>query len=101
MDDVTLGECPPGLFMFDGTLSFKSEYKTESMSQPGFWQSDAYVVESGEYFWGGTSDPREREALKVTPIDPNDATTALAKAFLDILQAVCGYRVPPQQGGTP
>lgn len=67
---VTLGECPPGLFLFEDTLGFKSEYKTESQSRQGFWQSDAYVVESGEYFWGGTSDPIARERLTVLPLDP-------------------------------
>lgn len=70
MADISLGECPPGLFLFDGTLGFKSEYKTESQSRSGVWQSDAYVVASGEYFWGGTSNPTERETLKVTPLDP-------------------------------
>jgi hypothetical protein len=67
---VTLGECPAGLFLFDGALGFKSEYKTESQSHPGFWQCDAYVVESGEYFWGGASDAPARERLLVTPLEP-------------------------------
>lgn len=70
MSEATLGQCPPGLFMFGSTLGFKSEYKTESLSRPGFWQSDAYVVESGEYFWGGTSDPEAREKLIVAPLEP-------------------------------
>jgi hypothetical protein len=71
MDDdlVMLGDCPPGLFLFNGSLGFKSEYKTESLSRPGVWQSDAYVVESGEYFWGGVSDPEARERLMVEPVD--------------------------------
>lgn len=64
---MTLRECPPGLFWYKGTLGFKSEYKTESLSKPGVWQSDAYVVESGEYFWGSVSDPEERERLTVEP----------------------------------
>lgn len=69
---TTLGECPPGLFLFGGLhLGFKSEYKTESQSRPGVWQSDAYVVESGEYFWGGTSNPVIREQLEVEPLDPH------------------------------
>jgi hypothetical protein len=70
---VSLGDCLPGLFIFEGScLGFKSEYKTESESYPGFWQSDAYVVESGEYFWGGTSDARKREKLLVLPINVED-----------------------------
>ena len=63
VEQCTLGECPPGLFRFDGTLCFKSEYS----SKPG--QPDAYCVESGEYFWGGTSgDIEARRALIVTPV---------------------------------
>ena len=66
---VKLEECPPGLFLFEGRcLGFKSEYKTQSKS--GVWQSDAYVVESGEYFWGGISDATTREKLMVLPLAP-------------------------------
>jgi len=45
MKEVTLEECLPGLFVFNGTLCFKSEYHTDKGSP------DAYVVSSGEYFW--------------------------------------------------
>ena len=65
---TTLHECPEGLFMFGGSLCLKTEYKTESISHRGVWQTDAYLEESGEYFWGGVSDPRERERLLVTPL---------------------------------
>jgi len=64
---VTLADCPPGLFHFGDCLGFKSEYRTRLASH--LYQTDAYVVESGEYFWGGTSDPAEREKLLVTPLD--------------------------------
>jgi hypothetical protein len=65
--EVSLAECPPGLFMFDGSLGFKSEYHTYS-SASGVNQCDAYVVESGEYFWGGTSDAKVRQGLMVRPL---------------------------------
>jgi hypothetical protein len=58
----TLNDCPPGLFRFDGTLCFKSEYGRNN------GQCDAYVVSSGEYFWGGTSTPGPRGQLLVTPL---------------------------------
>lgn len=54
---VSLRDCPPGLFLFSGILGFKSEYG-----------QDAYVVESGEFFWGGTSTHEERLKLEVKPI---------------------------------
>ena len=67
---TSLRDCPPGLFLFGASVALKSEYKTESISYPGVWQSDAYLAKTGEYFWGGTSDPRVREQLEVTPLEP-------------------------------
>lgn len=56
-------DCPPGLFRWSGLLCFKSEYS----SKPG--QQDAYCVDSGEYFWGGTNgDLEKRRSLIVTPV---------------------------------
>jgi len=78
MMPCSLSDCPPGLFWFNGMLGMKTEYRTESVSRPGCLQCDAYVVASGEYFWGGVSDPREREKLMVTPIDNEAALAALA-----------------------
>lgn len=69
---VTLAECPPGLFLFGNTLGFKSEYMSPSTHVPGGYKVDAYVVESGEFFWGGTSNPREREVLLVQPMELDD-----------------------------
>lgn len=68
---VTLADCPTGLFWFNGTLGFKSEYATlkEENGVAVGVQCDAYVVSSGEYFWGGVSDWRQRDKLMVTPID--------------------------------
>lgn len=61
-EPTTFGECPPGLFLFGGTLCFKSEYHTK-VNQP-----DAYVVSSGEYFWGGTVELEARLSLVVIPL---------------------------------
>lgn len=67
LEACTLADCPPGLFLFNGTLGFKSEYIT-TLENPRRYQCDAYVVESGEYFHGGAKDTQERAALIVTPI---------------------------------
>lgn len=64
-----LRECPPGLFIFGGTLCFRSEYST-TLENPRRHQPDAYVVESGEYFWGGAKTSEERSALSVFPVEP-------------------------------
>lgn len=47
MGEVTLAECPIGLFVSaDGELCVKTEYG----GHPGPIQ--AYIVSSGEFFWG-------------------------------------------------
>jgi hypothetical protein len=58
---TTLESCPPGLFLFDGGCGFKTEYSDQN-------GPEAYCVESGEYFWGGTNDAHARRMLMVTPV---------------------------------
>jgi hypothetical protein len=53
-------DCPPGFFIFDGSLCFKSEYKDE------IGQIEVYCS-SGECFWGGTHDNDARSKLIVQP----------------------------------
>lgn len=67
-EPVTLDDCPEGLFLFNGYLGFMTEYATDK--NDGFRQRDAYCVDSGEYFWGGTSNARERAKLIVQPMLP-------------------------------
>ena len=74
---VTLADCPPGLFLWNGSLGFKSEYG--AMEPVGIsphhqqWKvgnrADAYCADSGEYFWGGTSTHEDRAKVLVYPID--------------------------------
>lgn len=59
-----LDNCPIGLFLFGETLCLMTEYATLGSSGR---QRDAYIVESGEYFWGGTTDAHERAQFMVTP----------------------------------
>jgi hypothetical protein len=68
MTRVSLAECPPGLFMLDGCLGFKSEYYTDAG-----WP-EAFVVASGEFFWGGAETHEARCGLMVTPIVAGVAT---------------------------
>ncbi len=72
---VTLAECPPGLFLWNGMLGFKSEYgamKPDDATSGKYWkvgnQPDAYCADSGEYFWGGASNENDRAKLLVYPI---------------------------------
>ncbi len=63
---TTLADCPPGLFLFVDCLGFKSEYHSDG-------RVEAFVVSSGEYFWGGAKTHEEREALMVHPVELADA----------------------------
>lgn len=73
---VRLYACPQGLFWHDGVLCFKTEYHTATSSNP--MQPDAYVVASGEYFWGGTKgDSEARSNLLVTPVHHDEALRLL------------------------
>lgn len=58
---TTLESAPPGLFLFAGAWGFKTEYGDEN-------GPEAYCVDSGEYFWGGTSDKEVRRKLLVQPV---------------------------------
>lgn len=57
---VRLKNLRPGLFFFGDTLCVKSEYSTDGCG-------DAYIVESGEFLWGGVKTHQERADLLVWP----------------------------------
>ncbi|HEX7856119.1 MAG TPA: hypothetical protein VF503_20760 [Sphingobium sp.] len=88
-EQVTLQACPPGLFLFNGYLGFKTEYPATVGKDNGngevTWTvscwPEAYVVESGEFFWGGAKTHADRATLLVSPvnmcsINPTPATGA-------------------------
>lgn len=53
----SLGSCPAGLFVYGDQLCFKSGYG-----------NDELFLDSGEAFWGGTSDKKARNELIVQPV---------------------------------
>jgi len=72
------GESPPGHFLWEDSVCFKTEYGGMECSNPGVpgpevkWtvgnHSDPYN-EAGEHFWGGgVTDKDEREKLMVQPL---------------------------------
>ncbi|KQO58868.1 hypothetical protein [Sphingomonas sp. Leaf257] len=89
---VTLADCPPGPFLFDGILGFKTEYRAMvqasspchcSPVDPRFATSrwpDAYCIATGEAFWGGTTRHRDRAALLVLPIVLSEDVVRSARA---------------------
>lgn len=60
----TLEELPNGsLFLCDDTLALKSEYRNENGAV------EAYIVGSGEFFWGGTNNAKEQAKIRVTEVE--------------------------------
>lgn len=54
---VPLRDCPIGLFIKDQTLCVKTEYGNQ-----------AYIISSGEVFWGGAKSKEEIGDVLVLPI---------------------------------
>lgn len=104
-DPCTLEACPPGLFIADAynTLGMKSEYRTEQGA------IEAYIVESGEFFWGDNPQTVERQRAQIVrPISHADAILNLApvggrgegsKALADV--AAERHRQMEVEGWTP
>ena len=67
---VRFGEAPVGLFRSEyGTICVKTEYGEVVTDENGtFVKADAYIVDTGEYFWGGTTTSRARTDVLVTPL---------------------------------
>lgn len=65
MAKVTLAECPIGLFLSaDGELCLKTEYGNND------GRIDAYIVSSGEMFWGSAPQTiASQRAELVTPVE--------------------------------
>lgn len=66
---MRLIDAPVGLFEHNGNLALKTEYST--IHKDGTSTPDCYLVESGEYFWGGAKTAAERNDLEVKPIRQN------------------------------
>ena len=54
---LKLKECPPGFFLFENSVGFKSEY------------GDDVYCDSGERFWGGKTIREETLELVVIPLE--------------------------------
>ena len=59
---MKLCDAPVGLFLFGDTLCLMTEYSSSGCGR------EAYIVSSGEMFWGGAKSKEERANLDVTPV---------------------------------
>lgn len=66
---IPLRDYPKGLFVCDDTLCVKTEYGNE-----------AYIVWSGEYFWGGAKTKEEIGDVLILPI-PDKVVQKLEKKY--------------------
>lgn len=58
-----LRECPPGFFLKDDEVCFKSEYSKDQDKN----RVEAYC-ESGEFFWGGDEGKENVDEVMVQPL---------------------------------
>jgi hypothetical protein len=60
---IRLKDLEPGrMFLYGKTLGLKTEYKTPQGA------CEAFIVGSGEMFWGGSGTTKEREELLVNKV---------------------------------
>ena len=60
-----LKECPPGFFLKDDEVGFKSEYAGDSLDNKN--RTEAFC-ESGCYFWGGEEGKDNVDNVIVQPL---------------------------------
>lgn len=67
---MKLIDAPIGLFLYQDQLVLKTEYSSQYNENGHMIISpDCYIVDSGEYFWGGVKTAEERNSLDVTPVE--------------------------------
>lgn len=75
--ECTLVDCPPGLFLFDGALGFKTPYPIDLRQKDySHYYPQAFVVATGEVFWGGVHTHEERCRLMVQPLSLKEEALA-------------------------
>lgn len=90
---MRLIDAPVGLFEHNGNLALKTEYST--IHKDGTSTPDCYLVESGEYFWGGAKTVAERNNLEVKPIRQNCGNCDWEEGIDPTANAVLPYKLLP------
>lgn len=60
--ECTIAECPPGPFVFDGDVGFKTAYRHSGGHSEVF-------CSNGDAFWGGKTHKSDVDQLKVIPAE--------------------------------
>lgn len=61
-ENISLGDAPSGLLLCNGVLIAKTEYFSNGAVE-------AYIIASGERFWGGCKTAEDLNALPVSVLD--------------------------------
>jgi len=80
----TLEQLPCGSLFTDayGTVGLKTEYRTEKGA------IEAFIIGSGEMYWGGTTDPEKQRSLEVWAINASElAALSLRQVVKEELEA--------------
>ena len=87
-NEVTLAECPVGLFHHAwGALCFKSKYGNND------GQIDAYIVSTGEFFWGDHPQNIARQRMQlVTPYDPAAEIAYLKRQLAEAQEVIAKWK---------
>ena len=76
---VSLARCPIGLFLYSGELCLKTEYGNNE------GRIDAYIVSSGEFFWGDAPQTiASQRAQLVVPVRQINADLVFAARDLHL-----------------
>jgi len=82
---VSLEELPAGsLFYYNNTLCLKTEYKSVGGA------IEAFIVGSGEMFWGPTKDAQSQRKLMVSPVSQSPSIPQ--PGFIEMLRAANPYQ---------
>lgn len=86
-DPITpLVECPIGLFISEsGEICLKTEYANSQ------GRIDAYIVSSGEFFWG--DPPQTIASQRLQRVKPFDL-----ESVLDDIQKIAAFNITPDTG---
>ena len=88
---VKLADCPTGLFVCEGELCLKTEYGNDE------GRIDAYIVSSGEFFWGAAPQTIENQRAQLVMPVSDEQVAAFMRPFMQPPQTDSGSHLTNAQ----